>query len=312
MPMVIITVTNTTTTTPTRPDIMTALADFLFGPFAEFAFMRRALVACCALALGSAPIGVVLMLRRMSLFGEAMSHAILPGAAVGFLIAGFSLPAISIGGVIAGLIVALLAGAATRATDQREDASFAAFYLIALALGVTLISTRGSAVDVMQILFGSVLAVDDVALLLLGSVASLTLLAFAIIYRPLLADGFDPEFLRSVQPGGGTLYHFIFLGLVVINLVAAFQALGSLMAVGLMMLPALAARYWCRSLVSGMLVAVLIAILSAYSGLLLSYHADLPSGPSVVLLGGAAYLLSLAFGRYGLVMLWHRGRHLEA
>lgn len=180
-------------------------------------------MACCALALGSAPIGVVLMLRRMSLFGEAMSHAILPGAAVGFLIAGFSLPAISIGGVIAGLVVALLAGAATRATDQREDASFAAFYLIALALGVTLISTRGSAVDVMQILFGSVLAVDDPALLLLGGVASLTLLVFAIIYRPLLADGFDPEFLRSVQPGGGTLYHFIFLGLVVINLVAALR-----------------------------------------------------------------------------------------
>ena len=97
---------------------MTSVWDFLFGPFAEFAFMRRALVACCALALGSAPIGVVLMLRRMSLFGEAMSHAILPGAAVGFLVAGFSLPAISIGGVIAGLVVALLAGAATRATDQ--------------------------------------------------------------------------------------------------------------------------------------------------------------------------------------------------
>jgi zinc/manganese transport system permease protein len=291
---------------------MTAAYDFLFGPFAEFAFMRRALVACFAMALGSAPIGVVLMLRRMSLFGEAMSHAILPGAAVGFLVAGFSLPAISVGGVIAGLIVALLAGAATRATDQREDASFAAFYLIALALGVTLISTRGSAVDVMQILFGSVLAVDEAALLLLGAVASLTLLVFATIYRPLLADGFDPEFLRSVQPGGGTLYHFIFLGLVVVNLVAAFQALGSLMAVGLMMLPALAARYWCRSFVAGMLVAALIAALSGYCGLLLSFHADLPSGPAIVLFAGAAYILSLGFGRHGLLLLWHRRRHLEA
>ncbi|WP_374467503.1 metal ABC transporter permease, partial [Ferrovibrio sp.] len=127
-----------------------AIVDFLFAPFAEFAFMRRALVACFALSLSGGPIGVVLMLRRMSLFGEAMSHAILPGAAVGFLVAGFSLPAISVGGIVAGLIVALAAGAATRATDQREDASFAAFYLIALALGVTLISTRGSAVDVMH------------------------------------------------------------------------------------------------------------------------------------------------------------------
>ena len=286
--------------------------EFLFGPFAEFAFMRRALVACCALALGGSPIGVVLMLRRMSLFGEAMSHAILPGAAVGFLVAGFSLPAISIGGVIAGLVVALAAGAATRATDQREDASFAAFYLIALALGVTLISTRGSAVDVMQILFGSVLAVDEAALLLLGVVASVSLVIFAVIYRPLLADGFDPEFLRSVQPGGGTLYHFIFLGLVVVNLVAAFQALGSLMAVGLMMLPALAARYWSRSLIAGMMVAAGIAMLSGYCGLLLSFHANLPSGPAIVLFAGAGYLVSLVFGRQGLVMLWRQRRHLEA
>lgn len=291
---------------------MSAAYDFLFSPFIDFAFMRRALVACFAMALGSAPIGVVLMLRRMSLFGEAMSHAILPGAAIGFLVAGFSLPAISIGGVIAGLIVALLAGAATRATDQREDASFAAFYLIALALGVTLISTRGSAVDVMQILFGSVLAVDEAALLLLGVVSSLTLLIFAAIYRPLLVDGFDPEFLRSVQRGGGTPYHFIFLGLVVVNLVAAFQALGSLMAVGLMMLPALAARYWCRSFMAGMLIAALIAAVSGYCGLLLSFHADLPSGPAIVLFAGAAYILSLSLGRHGLLMLWRRRRHLEA
>lgn len=285
--------------------------DFLFGPFAEFAFMRRALAASFALALGGAPIGVVLMLRRMSLFGEAMSHAILPGAAIGFLIAGFSLPAISIGGVAAGLVVALAAGAATRATDQREDASFAAFYLIALALGVTLISTRGSAVDVMHILFGSVLAVNEDALFLMGSVASISLLVFAAIYRPLLVDGFDPDFLRNVH-GGGTLYHFIFLGLVVVNLVAAFQALGSLMAVGLMMLPAAAARYWTRSLVAAMALAAFFAALSGYCGLLLSFHADLPSGPAIVLFAGAAYLVSLVVGSQGLILHWHRRRHLEA
>ncbi|WP_341703496.1 metal ABC transporter permease [Ferrovibrio sp.] len=273
--------------------------------------MRRALVACLAMALGSAPIGVVLMLRRMSLFGEAMSHAILPGAAAGFLVAGFSLPAISIGGVIAGLVVALAAGAATRATDQREDASFAAFYLMALALGVTLISTRGSAVDVMQLLFGSVLAVDEPALLLMGGVSTVSLLAFAAIYRPLLVDGFDPDFLRDAR-GGGTLYHFVFLGLVVVNLVAAFQALGSLMAVGLMMLPALAARYWTRSLIGALAAASGIALLSGYCGLLVSFHADLPSGPAIVLFAGFAYLVSLVAGRQGLVRLWQERRHLEA
>src|SRR3546814_16228726 len=99
----------------------------------------------------------------------------------------------------------------------------------------------------------------------------------AMIYRPVLVDGFDPDFLRDAH-GGGTLYHFIFLGLVVVNLVAAFQALGSLMAVGLMMLPALAARYCTRSLIGALVTASGIALLSGYCGRLVSFHADLPSG----------------------------------
>lgn len=292
---------------------MESFTELLVAPFAEFAFMKRALVASVALGLGSAPIGVLLMLQRMSLVGEAMSHAILPGAAVGFLVAGFSLPAVSIGGVVAGLVVALAAGAATRYTDQREDASFAAFYLIALALGVALISLRGSSVDVMRILFGTVLAVDQPALLLLAGVASVSLALLAILYRPLLVDCVDPEFLAAGRIGGGIATHLAFLGLVVVNLVAAFQALGSLMAVGLMMLPALAARYWSRSLIGAMLGAVAIAIASGYGGLLLSFHASLPSGPAIVLVAGAAYLASLVLGRSeGLVRHLRRRSHLEA
>jgi len=288
------------------------LADILLSPFTEFAFMKRSLIACLALALGSAPIGVILMLRRMSLFGEAMSHAILPGAAVGFMVAGYSLPAISVGGVLAGLVVALAAGIATRSTDQREDASFAAFYLIALALGVTLISTRGSSVDVLQILFGTVLAVDEPGLLLLAGITSLSLVTLAILFRALLLDGFDPDFLRGL-PGGSGVFHFIFLGLVVVNLVAAFQALGSLMAVGLMMLPAAGARYWTRSLLGMMVLAVLFAMVSGYCGLLLSFHANLPSGPAIVLMAGLIYLVSLVLGRtQGLILLLRRDQHLEA
>src|SRR5215475_10730525 len=108
----------------------------LIAPFAEFEFMRRALVGTFALALGAGPVGVFLMLRRMSLMGDALSHAILPGAAVGYLLAGLSLLAMSVGGFAAGLAVALLAGLVARSTVLREDASLAAFYLVSLALGV--------------------------------------------------------------------------------------------------------------------------------------------------------------------------------
>lgn len=128
------------------------MIDLLFGPFIEFGFMRRALAGCFALSLSAPPVGVFLMLRRMSLMSDAMSHAILPGAAVGFLVAGLSLPAMTIGGLAAGLFVALLAGIVTRTTSIKEDASLAAFYLISLAAGVLLVSLRGSQIDLLHIL----------------------------------------------------------------------------------------------------------------------------------------------------------------
>jgi zinc/manganese transport system permease protein len=271
-------------------------------PFVEFAFMRRALVATLAMALGSAPIGCLLVLRRMSLVGDAMAHAVLPGAAAGFLLAGLSLPAMSVGGFVAALAVALAAGFVTRATPQREDASFAAFYLIALALGVLLVSLRGSQIDLMHMLFGSVLAVDDAALLLIAGVTSLTLWTLALMYRPLVLESFDPGFLRSVG-GPGALAHAVLLVLLVANLVSAFQALGTLMAVGLMMLPAAASRFWVTGLPAMSAVAVLIGALSGVAGLLLSYHAELPSGPSIVLICGAAYVASVLFGTRDGVLL---------
>jgi zinc/manganese transport system permease protein len=112
---------------------------YLIDPFLDFAFMRRALVGCLALSLGAPPTGVFLVLRRMSLMGDAMSHAILPGAAIGFLIAGLSLFAMSLGGFIAGIAIAVLAGVVSRTTVLREDASLAAFYLVSLALGVLIV-----------------------------------------------------------------------------------------------------------------------------------------------------------------------------
>ncbi len=134
--------------------------NLLIAPFADFGFMKRALIACLALSLGSGPIGIFLVLRRMSLMGDAMSHAILPGAAIGFLIAGYSLWAMSIGGLVVGLAVVVLAGLVSRNTILKEDASLAGFYLMSLAAGVLIVSKRGSNVDLLHVLFGTILAVD--------------------------------------------------------------------------------------------------------------------------------------------------------
>ncbi|MCY4483440.1 MAG: metal ABC transporter permease [Spirochaetaceae bacterium] len=267
----------------------------LVEPFADFGFMRRALVGCLAISLGATPVGVFLMLRRMSLTGDAMAHAILPGAAVGYLIAGLSLGAMTIGGLIAGMAVALLAGFVTRVTALREDASLAAFYLISLASGVLIVSTRGSNVDLMHVLFGTVLALDNAALILLGAIASLSLFTLAVLFRPLVLESADPQFLRSVS-GLSAMAHLTLLILVVLNLVGGFQALGTLMAVGIMILPAAAARFWTVSIGALIAVATAIAMLSSVSGLLLSYHFSLPSGPAIILVAGLAYTLSLIVG----------------
>ena len=288
------------------------LYDLLVQPFADYGFMRRALVGCLALAVGCGPVGVLLMLRRMSLMADAMSHAILPGAAVGFLWAGLSVPAMSLGGFAAGLLVALAAGGVARLTPLREDASFAAFYLISLAAGVLIVSARGNNVDLLHVLFGTILAVDDVSLIEMAGVASFSLIGLAVLYRPLVVECFDPGFLRSVGGGGG-LAHYGFLVLVVVNLVAGFQALGTLMAVGLMMLPAAAARFWARDLWALAALASVLALVSGYLGLLLSYHGSLPSGPAIVLTAGVVYGVSVLVGpRGGLRSRYFPGRHRAA
>ena len=288
------------------------LHDILIGPFAEFEFMRRALVGIVALALGAGPIGVFLMLRRMSLVGDAMSHAILPGAAIGFLFSGLDLIAMTMGGLVAGFVVAFAAGLIARATELKEDASLAAFYLVSLAVGVTIVSVKGTNIDLLHVLFGTVLALDDPTLLLIAINATVTLIVLALIYRPLVIECVDPNFLRSVSAAGAPA-HLAFLALVVINLVSGFHALGTLLAVGIMMLPAAIARFWARDVTAMILIAAASGSIAGYAGLVLSFHTGVPSGPAIILTAGVLYAVSLLFGRVGgLVRQAFPGRHLEA
>lgn len=288
-----------------------ALYDLFIAPFADFAFMRRALLGAWLLSAAASPLGVFLMLRRMSLTGDAMAHAILPGAALGFMFFGLNLMPMTIGGLIAGLVVAFGAGAVARLTVQREDASLAAFYLISLALGVVLISAKGSSVDLMHVLFGSVLALDSGAMALIGGVSVVTLIVMGLLWRALVAECMDPLFFRSVSRLGGVV-HFAFLGLVVLNLVAGFQALGSLMVVGLMMLPAAAGRFWSARVGVITALALGFGLISSVLGLLASYHWALPAGPAIILTAGVIYLISMVIGRRGLLGARPAARHRTA
>src|SRR3989440_6191889 len=256
--------------------------DIFIAPFTEFEFMRRALAGVFALALGAGPIGVFLMLRRMSLVGDAMAHAILPGAAVGFLLSGLNLFAMTAGGLIAGFVVALLTGLVARATELKEDAALATFYLLSLALGVTIVSLKGTNVDLLHVLFGDVLALDNPTLLLIAANASVSLLVLALIYRPLVVECVDPGFMRSVSRAGGPA-HLAFLVLVVINLVSGFHALGTLLAVGIMMLPAATRGFLARDVTLMVLLATPSGVVAGYARLLLLFPSGGASRPALIL-----------------------------
>ena len=276
----------------------------LTEPFA-LGFMRRALAGCIALSLAAPPLGVVLVLRRMSLMSDPLQHGILPGIAAGAALAGLSVWGMGLGGLVAGLAVALLAGGLARATGGREDSQLVAVYLIALALGVAVVSqTRG--VDLQHLLFGSVLAVDDGALLLMAGVATVAIPGLALIWRPLVMDSFDPESLP-----GGARWYVAFLVLVVLCVVGGFAALGTMMSVGLMMLPAVAARHWSAELGGQVRASVAVALLASVGGLLAAYHLDVPAGPAIVLAAGALWAGSLVAGPHAsLVQRWLRRPHL--
>lgn len=288
------------------------LYEILISPFYDNFFMRKALVAAIAIVFGAVPVGVIVVLRRMSLVGDAMSHAILPGAALAFILSGMSMLALTIGGLVAGIFVAFLSTFVAQKTKQKEDISFASFYLIALSLGVVLVSTKGSNVDLMHMLFGTILSVDDESLKLVAAITTITLITLAIIYRPLIIECLDPNFLKTVSKRSGGFYHHIFMVLMVLNLVSGFRALGTLMAVGLMMLPVAASRFFAETIGKMVIIAIVIGVLSGYIGLLVSYNFDIPSGPSIILTAGVFYILSLIFGpNAGLISKLYEKGHLK-
>jgi len=268
-----------------------SLWSILVAPFADYAFMRAALVACMALAFASGPLGTLLLLRRMGLVGDVLSHAVMPGAAIGFALAGSALTVLSTGGLLTGIAVVLLMILGTRFGAQREDASLAAFYFTSIGVGVLIVSLRGTNLDLMHVLLGTVLAIDIPALMLIVAIASVVIVALALFFRPFAIQSFDPAFLRSMG-GSDSAYRAIFLVLVVLDLVAGFQALGTLLAGVPLLLPAAAARCWAQRI--GPLVGLSIGfgIAAGYSGLLVSYHLNVPSGPAIACAAALVYAVS--------------------
>lgn len=269
---------------------------FLFDPFFDYGFMRRAIVACCALSISATPIGIFLILRRMSLMGDALSHAILPGVAVGYFFFNVSFVMMSIGGFISGLIVAILSNWISEKTSFQKDSSFSGFYLGFLAFGVVLISLQGCNIDLLHLLFGSILSVDMYTLKCIGLISTITVLSLAFFYRALVIETFDSEFLRENNNKFSRLIQIFFLSIVVLNLIASCQVTGTLMTLGLMVLPGLSARCWVKNLSNMLFLALCISFFCSWIGLLCAFYFSLPAGPSIILFASVIFIVSVLIG----------------
>ena len=267
----------------------------LITPFSDYAFMRKALAGCLILSLGATPLGVFMNLRRMTLMGDAMGHALLPGVALSFLLFGLSLLPMTISALGFGMLVATCAHLLVRHTALKDDAAFTLIYLLSLALGIVLVTKAQTGPDLMHILFGNVLGMDNAALTMVLCVACLSVFLFCGFYRSLVLDSFDPEYFATTSRRA-KLVPLLFYCLVILNLVASFRILGTLMALGIMILPAMAARFWTRRIDTAIALGILFSALASYMGLVLSYYYETPTGPTVILILGGLTVVSALIG----------------
>jgi len=278
---------------------MSAL-DFIIEPF-TYDFMQRALLSACLLGVSGGLMGCVLILRRLALMGDALSHSLLPGVGLAYLLFGSNPWALLAGAVFAGLLTALGSALLSRLTRVKEDTAFGALFVIFFGAGIALVSLAKTRISLLHFLFGNVLGVSDTDLVTTGCVSALTVLVFILGYRPILLETFDPTFHRATGGKGG-LVHAGLLGLVVLNLVAALQTMGIVLSLGLFLLPAATAYLWCDRMKPMLVLSAGLAVVSATAGILVSYHAGIPSGSSIVLCLGAAFVGSAVFSpRHGLV-----------
>lgn len=273
--------------------------------------MKSAAAGALSLALGGAPLGVLLVARRMSLMGDAMSHALLPGVAIAFLVAGPDPVAVTLGALAAALVVAVASSLFSRARAMPEDASFAVFYLTALAAGVLILGRSTGEEMVHSLLFGAPGALDAHGLILAASAATATLFSLAFFVRGFLAEGADPVFMRAARAPGWAL-HILLMMLVALNLVAGFRAFGALMTVAMMMIPAASARYWARGYVGQAGAAVLLSAAASGTGLLLAGVLGVEPGAVMTLAAAALFALSAIVGPInGLIQNLPGRAHLE-
>ncbi|MGC8874935.1 MAG: metal ABC transporter permease [Chloroflexia bacterium] len=264
----------------------------------RYGFMQRGLIASLLVGVLCAVVGCYVVLRSMAFLGDALAHAILPGIAVAYLLKVDLL----VGATIAALLVAVGIAAISQRGVIREDTAIGILFAAALSLGVALISRMKSyAVDLTHILFGHVLGVGVRDLWLIGLLGAAVLLMILLLFKEFLVVSFDPVLAATLRLPAGRL-RLLLLVLLALTIVVSLQTVGVGLVAAMLVTPAATAHLLTHRLARMMGLAAGLGAFSAVAGLYLSYYGDIPSGPAVVLVATALFLLAFAFApKHGFV-----------
>ncbi|MCB8075021.1 metal ABC transporter permease [Staphylococcus aureus] len=258
-----------------------------------YQFLNRALITSIIVGIVCGTVGSLIVLRGLSLMGDAMSHAVLPGVALSFL---FGIP-MFIGALITGMIASIFIGYITSSSKTKPDAAIGISFTAFLASGIIIISLINTTTDLYHILFGNLLAITNSAFLTTIVIGSIVLILIIIFYRPLMISTFDPTFSRMSGLNTMLLHYFVMLLLSLVT-VASIQTVGIILVVALLITPASTAFLISKKLYSMMIIASLISVISSIVGLYYSYIYNIPSGATIVLCTFVIYIITLFFTKF--------------
>ena len=253
----------------------------------EYHFLQNALMTAIVIGVVSGAVGCFIILRSMSLMGDAISHAVLPGVALSFILGiNFFIGAI-VFGLLASFIITFIKENSVIKGDTAIGITFSSF----LALGVILIGLANSSTDLFHILFGNILAVQDSDMWLTLGVSGLVLLLIGLFFKELLLTSFDPVLAKTMGVNVN-FYHYLLMGMLTLVSVTAMQSVGTILIVAMLITPAATAYLFTSSLKSMMLLASTLGALTSVLGLFLGYSFNIAAGSSIVLTSTIIFLVS--------------------
>lgn len=261
-------------------------SEFIDG-LLNFHFLQNALITALVVGIVGGAVGCFIILRGMSLMGDAISHAVLPGVAISFILGiNFFIGAI-VFGLLASTIITYIKSNSIIKSDTAIGITFSSF----LALGIILIGIANSSTDLFHILFGNILAVQDLDMWITIAVALLVLTTITIFFRPLLLTSFDPILAKSIGVKV-TFYHYLLMVILTLVAVTAMQSVGTILIVALLITPAATAYLYANSLKTMILLSSGFGALASVLGLFIGYSFNIAAGSSIVLTSALLFLIS--------------------